>query len=145
MFTLFLIDNFSDIAEKVQSFQLENVKPACQCYNFDNVSNLISNYNNLFLFLLNIRSLQKHLDNLKVFLRQLSTPPDVICNTEFKLKDGFSCTVSISDYNFFHPNSPTNAGGVAIYVSKDVDANLESDYLFQMVVCENLFLSLKIG
>ena len=52
----FQIDNLSDIAEKVQRFQLENVKP-CQYHNIENVSNLISNNDNLFLFHLNIRSL----------------------------------------------------------------------------------------
>ena len=97
------------------------------------------------MFHLNIRSFQKHLDSLKELLHQLSTPPDVICITESKLKDGFSCSVSIPDYNFFYANSPTNAGGVAIYVNKDLDAKLENDYQFQMVGCENLFLSLKIG
>ena len=33
----------------------------------------------------------------------------------------------------------------AIHVNKDLDAKLENDYQFQMVGCENLFLSLKIG
>ena len=80
------------------------------------------------MFHLNSRSLQKHLDSPEELLHQLSTPPDVICITESKLKDGFSCTVSIPDYNFFHANSPTNARGVAIYVSKDLDAKLETDY-----------------
>ena len=69
--------NLSDIAEKVQRFQLENVKP-CQYHNIDNVSNLISNNDNLFLFYLNIWSLQKHLDSLKELLHQLSTPPDLM-------------------------------------------------------------------
>ena len=140
----FQIDNLSDIAEKVQRFQFENVNP-CQYHNIDNVSNLISNNEYLFLLHFNIRSLQKHLDSLKELLHQLSIPPDVICITESKLKDVFSCTISISDYNFFHANSPTNAGGVAIYVSKDLDAKLESNYQFQMVGCQNLFLSLKLA
>ena len=140
----FQIHNFTDVAERVQQLLLENVKP-CQYHNIDNVSTLISNNDNLFLFHLNIRSLQKHLDSLKELLHQLSTPPDVICITESKLKDGFSCSVSIPDYNFFCANSPTNAGGVAIYVNKDLDATLENDYQSQMVGCENLFLSLKIG
>ena len=34
------------------------------------------------------------------------------------------------DNNFFHCNSPTNAGGVAIYVSNDIDVKLETDYQF---------------
>ena len=34
---------------------------------------------------------------------------------------------------------------MAIYVSKDIDAKLETEYQFQMVGCENLFLSLKMG
>ena len=34
---------------------------------------------------------------------------------------------------------------MAIYVSKDRDAKLESDFQFQMVSCKNLFLSLKMG
>ena len=119
----FQIDNLSDLAEKVQRFQLENVKP-CQYHNIDNVSNLISNNDNLFLLHLNIRSLQKHFDSLQELLHQLSTPTDVICISESKLKDGFSCTVSIPDNRFFHANSPIKAGGVTVYVSKDLDAKL---------------------
>ena len=34
---------------------------------------------------------------------------------------------------------------MAIYVSKDLVAKLESDYQFQVVGCENLFFSLKMG
>ena len=94
---------------------------------------------------LNIRSLQKHLDSLKKLLHQLSTPPEVICITESKLKDGFNCAVSIPDYNFFHANSQTNAGGVTIYLSKDIAAKLETNYQFQVIGCENSFLSLEMS
>ena len=34
---------------------------------------------------------------------------------------------------------------MAIYVNKDLDAKLETDYQFLMVGCENLFFSLKMG
>ena len=40
---------------------------------------------------------------------------------------------------------PTIAGGVAIYVSKDINAKFEIDYQFQAGGCENLFFSLKMG
>ena len=43
----FQIHNFSDVAERVQRLQLENVKP-CQYHNIDNVSTLISNNDNPF-------------------------------------------------------------------------------------------------
>ena len=78
-------------------------------------------------------------------MHQRSIHLDVICIRKAKLKDVFSCIVSISDYNFFHANSPTNAEGGAIFVSKDVDAKLETDYQFQVGGCENLFPSLKVG
>ena len=104
----------------------------------------MSNNDSLFLFHMNIRSLQKHLDSLKELLHQLSTP-DVICITESKLKDDFSCFVSIPDYNFFNTNSPTSTGDVDVYVSKGVDAKLETDSQFLVVDCENFFLSLKMG
>ena len=124
----FQIDSLSDIAEKVQCFQLENVKP-CQYHNIDNVYNLISNNDKLFLLHLNIQSLQKHFDSPKELLHQLLTPPDVICITESKLKDGFSCTVSIPDYSFFHANSPTNnipinITSTAKYLGIEIDSNL---------------------
>ena len=70
------------------------------------------------------------LDSLKESMHQLSTPPDVICITQSTLKYGFSCIVSIPDYNFLHTNSSTNPGGVAIYVSKDIESKLETDYQF---------------
>jgi len=64
----------------------------------------------------NIQSLHKNFDFLLDLLENFDQIPDIICPTETKLKDTYS-NVNISNYNFFHSPSPTNADGVAMHIS----------------------------
>ena len=66
---------------------------------------------------LNIRSLNKNFDQLHEFLVSIRTRPDVICLTETRIKNDPLVNITISQYKFYHVDSQTSAGGVAVYVS----------------------------
>ena len=52
------------------------------------------------------------------FLQTFKKLPDLICVSETKLKSLPLRNLSIPNYEFYFSNSPTNARGVAIYISK---------------------------
>ena len=43
--------------------------------------------------------------------------PDILCVSETKIKISPLINISLPGYEFFHVDSPTNAGGVVIYIS----------------------------
>ena len=71
------------------------------------------------LFVETIRSFTKNFDALYELILSLPVFPDVVCASETRIKGDPVINISIPNYNFFHKNSPINAGGVAIiYVLK---------------------------
>ena len=68
----------------------------------------------------NIRSLQKNYDELYQFVSKPPLTPLIICITETKLKGIPDVNNSLPGYAFIHENSSTNAGGVGIYISKNL-------------------------
>ena len=74
------------------------------------------------------------------FLQTLKKLPDLICVTETKLKSLPLRNLSIPNYEFYFSNSPTNAGGVAIYISKHFIVHNASKQLIGITGCEDLWL-----
>ena len=66
--------------------------------------------------------------------------PDLICVTETKLKSLPLRNLSFPNYEFYFSNSPTNAGEVAIYISKHFIVHDASKQLIGITGCENLWL-----
>ena len=91
----------------------------------------VSKLNNIFnttqskgisLFHCNIRSLTKSLTLLNDVLCSLDSRPDIVAITETRLSSNSISNLDIPKYNFFHIDSPTPAGGAAIYVNKVLKA-----------------------
>ena len=75
----------------------------------------------LFIIHFNVRSLQKNIDNLTTFLANISEMPDIIAISETKITYGqILVNVDINGYDFIHCDSTTKAGGVGIYIKKNV-------------------------
>ena len=68
----------------------------------------------------NIRSLPKNLNILEDILYSLEYTPNILGITETKLNEESCSNVDIKNYNFFHTNSKTNAGGAALYIANDI-------------------------
>ena len=104
-----------DLTEQVSSLMYDNIS-TCEYFDLSDIPEICSK-NELFLTHLNIRSLHKNFDDLCQFLSQLPVIPHIICLSETKIKDMPLINLSLPGYSFMHVNSPTNAGGVGIYVS----------------------------
>ena len=67
---------------------------------------------------INMRSLQKNLALLEDFLYSLDKRPEILAITETRLNANSVCNVDLLNYELYYTDSPTLAGGSAIYVIK---------------------------
>ena len=72
-----------------------------------------------------IRSLEKNKSLLHDFLTTVKTMPDIIAISESKINENTSANLNIPGYAFVNINS--KAGGVALYVSNDLEFSRRSD------------------
>ena len=68
----------------------------------------------------NVRSLPKNVTSLNDFILTVKETPEIIAISETKLQDENIYNISISGYVFLNTNSPTRAGGVGLYFSKEL-------------------------
>ena len=80
----------------------------------------------LFMLHVNIRSLQKNLNNLNhELLQTLSNSPDILLLSETKIKLSPLTNVNLTGYQpVMLANSQTNAGGVGVYVTDKLTVTL---------------------
>ena len=52
--------------------------------------------------------------------------------------------VNIKVYNFFHTNSPTNAGGAALYIADNLKAVPRPDIKFDIALVESCWAELML-
>ena len=99
--------------------------------------------NHLSLFHLNIRSLQKKVDELSTLLTSLDIKFSVVWITETWLMDS-PVGVEIDGYNFVYKNRPVRSGGgVGFYVSDNLDFRTRTDiYADEAEVMEALFIEI---
>ena len=53
--------------------------------------------------------------------------------------------VNIKVYNFFHTNSPTNAGGAALYIADNLRAVPRPDIKFDIALVESCWAEIDAG
>ena len=109
---LTLNDNlFSDLSNNVSN---------CNYYDLPDLSLKFSSSSGLLVLHVNIRSLQKHFDDLHELIAQSNLTPDIIAITETRKIINPSTNVNIPGYRFHHINPLTNAGGVRIYIRDNI-------------------------
>ena len=118
---LHTLNNFADIISLVP----ENISP-CKYYDLNFQNNMLNPLQNLFLLHLNIRSLQKNYDKLSKLIDQLPTRPHLIGLSETKIKHQPLLDISLPNYYFIHAASPTNAGGVGLYIFDSLNYKLST-------------------
>ena len=129
-------DNF-DLSDKTFPLIFQNIKP-CQ---YTNINNISLKANDMIFIHVNIRSLQKNYDELYQFVSELPLKPLIICITETKLKGIPDVNISFPGYVFVHENSSTNAGGVGIYISKNLYC--EKNFNSKLPDSESLWIKVK--
>ena len=88
----------------------------------------------------NIRSLSKNLNLLEELLCSLDSKLDILGITETKLGEKSISNVNIKGYNFFHTDSPTNAGGAA-----NLKAVPRPDIKFDVALVESCWAEIDAG
>ena len=86
-----------------------------------------SKHKGFSIFHCNIRSLGKNKPLLLDILSTVKTMPDIIAISESKINENTSANLNIPGYAFVNINSKTQAGGVAMYVSNDLEFSRRSD------------------
>ena len=116
----------------------------CKYYNTTQFADLIKSNKkeDLTLMHFNTRSLIKNKDKIESLLFEISSLPDLIAITETKLNSFTAHLASIEHYNFSYVNSMSNAGGVGIYIKKDLKYNVRTDIKIDYDDCESLFIKI---
>ena len=127
----FIFPSFQNNNKPCNSFDLCN---ASFCYNHTSSSLVVH---------LNIFSLQAHFDELIEFLHCFSNPPSILLLSETRIKTNPSINVNISGYSFVHSPSPTNAGGVGVYFSKNLKFTQNYTLNLKNTSCKDLWFDIK--
>ena len=90
----------------------------------------------------NVRSLQKNFDAFHEFHCNQPCSPDIICVTETRLKNQPLLNIDVSGYTFVHIDSPTTAGGVAMYISSALQFSVITNLQLIVNECENIWMKL---
>ena len=99
----------------------------------------------LVMFHCNVRSLPKNLSLLSEFLYSANCKPDILAITETRLSTWTVTNVDIPNYDFLHINSPTQAGGSGLYVSKNLNAIYRPDLKFSIPLVESSWCEIILG
>ena len=110
-----------------------------------NLSSLTANLtkNDLFLTHFNVRSLSKNKTKMHKLINLMVTKPNVIAISEIKLNPNSVSNVNLSNYKFFRNDSPTNAGGVGLYINEAIKCHLRNDLFLNLDKCEDLWLEIE--
>ena len=104
----------------------------------------------LFALHLNAVSLVAHYDEIESLIdSRITVSPDILCISETRFKDSKveyqAKLVMHPDYQLVYDNSPTNAGGVAIYVKSNIQFVVRRELRLKHEGCESLFIELDIS
>ena len=100
------------------------INPQSEYYDIPKLDNVLckAEGQGISLFHCNIRSLPKNLTLLNDMLYSIDSRPDIIAVTETRLNSNSISNIDLPNYNFFHVDSPTLAGGTAIYTKDTIKA-----------------------
>ena len=139
---MFSLSNVCDLSNNVFSAITEGIAP-CKYFSTSNFSSLKLSSEDIFIFRLNIWSSNKNYDDLYELISEFPHPPDLVCLSETKLKNNTQVNIQIRGYQFVHVDSASNAGGVGIYISDNIEFNHASSYSITVDGCENIWISIN--
>ena len=119
--------------------------PMSNYYSISQINNSIARAGPkaMSMFHCNIRSLQKNLALLEDFLYSLDKRPEILAITETRLNANSICNVDLLNYELYHTDSPTSAGGAAIYITKTLKSIPRPDIKFNMQLVESCWVEIN--
>ena len=126
----------------------DNISPTnCNYYNIDEFTKANLNPSKYFSILhLNIHSVQKHIEELRVIINLLTCKLDVIALSESKIQKGTKPIIDISLQGYQAPictQTEATKGRVLLYVSNELDFRLRPDLnIYQAKGVESIFVEI---
>ena len=99
----------------------------------------------------NMRSLQGNFEKLRDILLLIKSSPDIISISETKIqnktythcrKNEPLSNIALDGYQFYHVPSPTNAGGVVMYISNQLSHDAAEDFELKLTACEDMWFTI---
>ena len=120
------------------------INPQSDYYSISKMNNVLTSRQGkgISLFHCNIRSLTKNLNLLNDMLYSLDSGLDVIAITETRLNPNSISNTELLNYNLFHVDSPTLAGGVAIYANKALKTIPRPDLKIDLPLVESCWIEI---
>ena len=89
--------------------------------------------------------MQSHIEELKIILKILGNPFDIIAVTETRLHEQIPLIdISIPGYDFKHTTTKTQNGGAGIYIRSTLDCDVVKSYSVSIEnICETMFVEIK--
>ena len=148
-------DSFCNAANTdfLNESDFDNAEGVSKYYSMSDLNSVLTSkaQNDLFILHLNIVSLVKYIDELKSTLSKTKVVPDIICLTETRLMDKKLVwqkkLIKIPNYDLFsYVNSPTTAGGVAIYTHISISEYMKRKPELRLDVpeCETVFFEMDV-
>ena len=140
-----LIPNPDKFDENDSEFMLST--PSSNYYSIDDMNKMLKDAGSKALSLIhcNVRSLPKNLTHVSDLINILSRKPDVVGISETKLNENSVDNIDLLGYNFYQTDSNTNAGGVGMYVSKDLVVIPQPDIDFHSDYTESCWIEIDSG
>ena len=135
------INHFDDIYPCINESSMK------QYYTADefNVKFSSNNTKDLSVFHINIRSLNKHGDELAIYLESINRRFDIICLSETWITElPVVDDVFPSYYGFHSIRNTRNGGGCAIYVNKNFKSSIITDFTVNEPFIETIFVKISL-
>jgi len=118
--------------------------PQSDYYSISKMNNVLTSRKGkgISLFHCNIRSLTKNLSLLNDMLYSLDSGFDFIAITETRLNPNSISNTELLKYNLFHVDSPTLAGGVAVYANKALKTIPRPDLKIDLPLVESCWIEI---
>ena len=133
----------TNLTEIVCKTMTSNIKPTAE-YDLIDEKPVVTP-NNYVLLHINISSLHAHLDELEVLLLAIEIMPALIFICETHIRNKPLLNVNIDGYLFVHKRSPTQAGGVGIYVRSDIRVKCNDYFDLNLKGCEDLWMDVELN
>ena len=120
------------------------INPQSEYYDIPKLDNILckAHGKGISLFHCNIRSLSKNFTLLIDMLYSIYSWPEIIAVTETRLNSNSISNVDLPNYNFFHVDSPTLAGGTAIYVKDTIKAIPRPELKIDLLLIESCWVEI---
>ena len=139
-------ENIKKITSSAKNVSFDHfLKINCSYLGANEVDDAYLNETNqeLTIFQNNVRSLKKNFHLVEEIFQKCGNLPSILAFTETKLNDS-SAIPRLGGYIFEHVDSPTDCGGVGVYLSDELNYSIRNDLSLNIKGCEDLWIEITV-